>query len=119
MAERIAGDAAPADEAIEIVTFRLMPGVSFADFVAANREVDAWLRLQPGFRSRRIGEQPGPRIVDLLLWDSEAAARTAMYELVEELYDAPVHALIDQDTVTWTVAGIRHKHEINDSMRND
>lgn len=110
---KISGHAAPTDEAIEIVTFRLMQGVTFVDFVDANREVDAWLLLQPGFRSRRIGEQPGHCIVDLLFWDSEAAARAAMHRLMDELCDSPVHALIDQDTVTWTVTGIRHKHEID------
>jgi hypothetical protein len=101
-------------EAIEIVTFRLVRGVSFDDFVAANEDVDAWLRQQPGFRSRRIGEQPGHGVVDVLFWDSEAAARTAMHKLMDELRDSPVHALIDQDTVSWTVAGIRHKHAFDD-----
>lgn len=99
---------------MEIVTFRLMRGVTFADFVNANRDVDAWLLMQPGFRSRRVGEQPGRYIVDMLLWDSEAAARTAMNKLMEELCDSPVHALIDQDSVTWTVAEVRHRQEIED-----
>ncbi|HEX9173333.1 MAG TPA: hypothetical protein VF861_11775 [Telluria sp.] len=103
----------PAGEAVEIVTFRLMRGVSFAEFIDANRDVDAWLLLQPGFRSRRIGEQPGACVVDVLLWHSEAAARAAMHKLMDELADSPVHALIDQDTVTWTVAGIRHSHAID------
>lgn len=97
-------------EAVEIVTFRLAHGVSFADFVEVNHEVDAWLLLQPGFRSRRIGEQHGHRVVDMLVWNSEADAHAAMRKLMEELHDAPVHALIDQDTVTWTVATVRHKH---------
>lgn len=103
-----------AAEAIEIVTFRLVRGASFADFVEANRDVDAWLKLQPGFRSRRIAEEPGCRVVDVLLWDAEAAARTAMHKLMHELADSRVHALIDQSTVTWTVAEIRHKHGIDD-----
>lgn len=101
-------------EAIEIVTFRLMRGVSFADFVGANRDVDAWLLLQPGFVSRRIAEQPGACVVDVLLWQSEAAARSAMHKLMDELGDSPVHARIDQDTVTWTVAAIRHSYAIDD-----
>lgn len=111
---RQAAPAAPTDEAIEIVTFRVMEGVTFDDFVEANREVDAWLRLQPGFRSRRIGEQAGRYIVDLLFWASETAARTAMHRLMEDLSDSAVHALIDQATVTWTVAGIRHRQAIDD-----
>ncbi len=76
-------DATVKSEAIEIVTFRLARGVSFADFVEANR-------------------------------DDEAAARAAMHRLMDELADSPVHALIDQATVTWTVVRIGHKHEIDD-----
>jgi hypothetical protein len=95
-------------EAIEIVTFRLARGASFADFVEANRHVDAWLQLQPGFRSRRLAQERSACVVDVLLWDSETAARTAMLKLMDELCDSPVHALIDQKTVTWTVAEIKH-----------
>lgn len=107
----LAAPAPSVQEAVEIVTFRLLPGHDFADFVAANQDVDAWLLLQPGFRSRRIGEQSGRYIVDLLFWDSAAAARAAMHRMMDELCDSPVHALIDQESVTWTVAGIRHIHE--------
>jgi hypothetical protein len=107
-------DAMPESEAIEIVTFRLARGISFADFVAANREVDAWLKRQPGFRSRRIAQERGSCVVDVLLWDSETAAHTAMHKLMDELRNSPVHALIDQATVTWTVAEIGHKHEFDD-----
>lgn len=103
-------NAEPAGGTMEIVSFRLAHGVSFADFLAANHEIDAWLSRQAGFRSRRIGEQPGPGVVDLLFWESEEAARSAMQRLMDELGDAPVHALIDQDTVTWTLAPVRHVH---------
>jgi hypothetical protein len=101
-------------EAIEIVTFRLVRDVSFDDFVEANREVDAWLKLQAGFRSRWIAQEHGSRVVDVLLWESRAAARTAMHKLMDELADSPVHALIDHATVTWTVAEIGHRYAIGD-----
>lgn len=106
-------DAMLDSEAIEIVTFRLVHGASFADFIEANREVDAWLKLQPGFRSRRIAEERNSCVIDVLLWGSEAAARTAMHKLMDELADSPVHALIDHASVSWTVAEIRHKHAID------
>lgn len=97
-------------EAIEIVSFQLVQGTSFSAFVDANREIDAWLLLQPGFRSRRIAQQAGSHVVDLLVWDSEEVASTAMHKLMDELRDSPVHALIDQETVTWSLAAVRHKH---------
>jgi hypothetical protein len=43
-------------EAIEVTTFRLK-GRSCAEFITANRDIDAWLKRQPGFRSRRIAER--------------------------------------------------------------
>lgn len=107
-------DGMTASEAIEIVTFRLVRGVSFAGFVDANREVDVWLKRQPGFRSRRIAEELNSYVLDILLWDSEAAARSAMHRLMDELAGSPVHALIDRATVSWTVAEIRHKHAVDD-----
>lgn len=43
-------------EAMEITTFQLAKGLTIKDFVAANTDVDAWLRKQPGFILRRICE---------------------------------------------------------------
>jgi len=97
-----------ATEAIEIVTFRLVRGASFAQFVAANRDVDVWLMQQPGFKSRRIAEQAGRHVIDLLLWHSAAAARAAMPKLMHDLVDSPVHGMIDQESVSWTVAEVAH-----------
>jgi hypothetical protein len=37
-------------EAIEVATFKLAKGCSADDFLAANAEVDEWLKQQPGFR---------------------------------------------------------------------
>jgi hypothetical protein len=94
--------------AIELVTFHLVPSATFAGFVAANRDVDAWLRGQPGFRSRHIAQQDDGRIVDLLFWENAALARAAMHRLMDALRDAPVHAFIDGASVTWAVAKVGH-----------
>ena len=40
--------------AIEITTFRLSNGLTIDDFIAANADIDPWLRIQPGFVSRHI-----------------------------------------------------------------
>lgn len=95
-------------EAIEITTFKLVKNYSCADFVAANVTVDKWLKRQPGFRSRHIAERSDGTIVDMLIWNSVAAGAAAMPKLLEELHDAPVHAMIDQRTVAWNVAPVRH-----------
>lgn len=95
-------------EAIEITTFRLTKGVSCADFIAANADVDSWLAVQPGFRSRRIAERDDAYIVDMLIWASKAEAVSAMQRLMAELADSPVHGAIDQRTVTWTASTVVH-----------
>lgn len=94
-------------EAIEVTTFRLN-GQSCAEFVAANADIDAWLRQQPGFLSRRIAERDDGTIVDVLIWASAEAGRNAASGIMTERGHSPVHAMIDQRTVDWTVAPVRH-----------
>jgi hypothetical protein len=94
-------------EAIEVTTFRLN-GQSCTQFVAANADIDAWLKRQPGFRSRRIAERDDGTIVDVLVWASVEAGRNAASGIMTEMGHSPVHAMIDQRTVDWTVAPVRH-----------
>lgn len=94
-------------EAIEVTTFRLN-GQSCREFVAANADIDAWLKLQPGFRSRRIAERDDGAIVDVLIWATEEDGRNAASGIMSEMGHSPVHAMIDQRSVDWTVAPVRH-----------
>lgn len=93
-------------EAMELTTFKLRG--SLAEFVAANTDVDAWLSKQPGFRLRRITQDSDGTVLDMLLWDSAAHGQRAADRLLVELRDSPVHALIDQRTVTWRMLPVRH-----------
>jgi hypothetical protein len=95
-------------QALELTSFRLVKNATMAHFVAANEDVDAWLQRQPGFKSRWIVERNDQVVVDALLWTSVEVARDAMDRLMKELGDSPVHALIDQRTVSWTVCEVRH-----------
>lgn len=95
-------------EAVEITTFRLR-GCSVEEFIVANVEVDAWLRRQPGFRSRRIMEQADGSVADVLVWAAVTDGRAAADGLMDELADSPVHDLIDQRTVCWSVSPVRHR----------
>jgi hypothetical protein len=98
-------------QALEITTFRLVAGVSCEDFVTANADVDAWLRRQPGFRSRRIAERNDHSIVDMLIWDTAAHGERAAARLLRDLKDSPVHAAIEQSTAVWTIATVRHRFQ--------
>jgi hypothetical protein len=95
-------------EAIEITTFKLVKGCTCDDFVGGNADVNRWLTKQTGFRSRRIAQREDGVIVDMLIWASVDEATSAMHRLMDELKDSPVHGLIDQRTVTWTVSAVFH-----------
>lgn len=95
-------------EAIEITTFRLAAGLTIDDFIAANADIDPWLRLQPGFVSRHICEREEGFVVDILVWQSAEAGHRAAAGVVTEMAASPVHAAIDQATVNWSIATVRH-----------
>ncbi len=95
--------------AIEITRFRLAAGLTIADFVAANADVDAWLTRQPGFLSRHIAQEPDGQVIDMLLWASASQGEAAAERLMRELAASPVHGAIDQRTVSWTIAPVFHE----------
>jgi hypothetical protein len=96
-------------EAIEITTFKLVRGLSPEEFVAANADIDEWLKRQPGFQSRRIAALDDGSIVDMLIWDSADCGRDAAGRIMEEMGHSPVHAAIDQGSVVWSIAQVRHQ----------
>lgn len=89
------------NETIELVTFRLASGDA-RSFVAANGMINDWLRKQPGFISRRLGQKPDGGWVDVLLWSSDEAAKTAGAKAMTELGDCPAMAMIapEEDMIT-------------------
>ena len=95
------------NEAIEIITFKLAKGLTAKDFVAANADIDDWLKVQPGFQSRRIAELEDGSIIDVLIWDSAANGKDAAQRIMAETARSPVHAAIDQRSVLWPIAEVR------------
>ncbi|MBG7620824.1 hypothetical protein I5R65_15260 [Herbaspirillum sp. AP02] len=95
-------------QAIEITRFHLAAGVTMKQFIAANADVDEWLRQQPGFILRRICVQDDGMVVDMLLWTSVANGQRAARGIVTELAGSPVHAAIDHATVDWSVRSCQH-----------
>jgi len=82
-------------EAVEMTTFKLKAHTC-EQFIAANQEIDDFLKRQPGFISRRIFQQAEGTIVDMLIWDSVKNGTEAMHRLMNELSDSIVHDMIDQ-----------------------
>jgi hypothetical protein len=46
--------------------------------------------------------------VDMLVWDSAEAGHRAAAGVTTEMAASPVHASIDQSSVTWTISVARH-----------
>jgi hypothetical protein len=104
-------------QAIEITTFCLARGLTMKDFIAANADIDPWLKVQPGFVSRHICERDDGVVVDMLVWDSAEAGHLAANGVTTEMAASPVHASIDHSTVNWTIATVRHSFERGGSNR--
>ena len=96
-------------EAMEITTFFLAKNVTMKGFIAANADVDAWLKQQPGFILRRITQRADGLVTDMLLWTSAKNSERAAHGIVAELAGSPVHAAIDHSTVDWWVNVCRHR----------
>lgn len=96
-------------EALEITTFRLLDGLTGADFIAANADIDEYLRRQRGFLWRRIAEDKDGTIIDLVAWASAADGRRSSRGIMTEMGDSPVHGTIDQSTVEFRLVPVRHR----------
>jgi hypothetical protein len=95
------------NKAIELTTFKLK-GFTIQQFIDANAEIDAFLKLQKGFCSRTIFELKKGIVYDMLVWDSTEDGTNAMHRLMSELSDSIIHDMIDQSTVSWNIAPIEH-----------
>ncbi|MFG2051984.1 hypothetical protein ACGFIW_31695 [Micromonospora sp. NPDC048935] len=94
-------------EALEVTILRLVPGLTGADFVEANDDINTYLRRQPGFRWRRITEDGDGTIIDIVAWDSAADGRRSASGIMTEMADSPVHATIDRSTVDFRIVPVR------------
>ncbi|WP_406046102.1 DUF3291 domain-containing protein [Micromonospora sp. NBC_00898] len=93
-------------EALEMTTFRLAPGLTGADFIKANDDINNYLRRQPGFRWRRMTEDDDGTITDIVAWDSPTDGRRGASGIMTEMADSPVHATIDHTTVDFRIVPV-------------
>ncbi|MFJ3403825.1 hypothetical protein [Promicromonospora sp. NPDC090134] len=96
-------------EVLEITTLRPAPGLTATDFVAANTDIDDYLKRQPGFRWRRIVQRDDGTVVDIVAYDGRAHAQSGASGIMSEMADSPVHGTIDHGTVDWQLTTVlRH-----------
>jgi hypothetical protein len=100
---------APADTArgqgnngpvMEIVTFRLIPGTTDADFLAAAKGTEAMVATQPGFIRRSLLRDEAGQWTDTVEWQSLGAAHAAANVLMADPAFAPFGGAIDMSSLS-------------------
>lgn len=87
------------DATVEIVEFKLVPSVSTEKFLTANGEVEAWVKRQDGFISRRLCLRGDGTWIDIVLWRSEQSAKLAAEHISTELGQSAFMCMIDFGSV--------------------
>ncbi len=85
---------------LEVVTFKLLPGVTEDQFVEANEALSGWAKRQPGFVSRNLAYNEGEETyIDVVYWESLAAAQCAndLSMMSEEC--APMFGMCDMESI--------------------
>lgn len=93
-------------KAAEVTVFRLKPGVPAPQAISAGRDIDGWLRRQPGFLSRTLLEEPDGSIMDVVIWRSQQDGRSSSERLIDETATSPFHDLVDPASVRWYLAPV-------------
>lgn len=87
---------------IEILTFRLRPGVDEDDFLAVDRRVQTALRYQQRGLVRSTTARGGEgRWLVLQVWADAAAADAARERWRTDALGAEFDAMVDDSEVTW------------------
>jgi hypothetical protein len=98
-------------ETLEVTTLRPAAGLTSADFVTANADIDEYLARQPGFQWRRILETDDGTIIDIVAYDSREHAKSGAAGIGGEMSASPVHATIDHASVDWNLTRVIHRIE--------
>jgi hypothetical protein len=93
-------------EILEVTSLRPAPGCTPDDFVAANADINEYLKRQPGFQWRRIVLRDDGTILDIVAYDSIDHARAGAAGITGEMGDSPVHATIDHSSVDWQMTTV-------------
>lgn len=100
-------------DAVELVTFKTNPGVSRADFLAADEPINAWVQTQPGFRYRSLNLVAGStgqqlQWSDIVYWDSLENAKRASEAFMASHCNGDFMAMIDGDSVSLSHSEVQH-----------
>jgi hypothetical protein len=85
---------------LELVSFRLLPGIAPTAFLALARQTEPVLRRQPGYVSRKLVQTPDGLWTDIVEWTSLAHAVEAARIVTTDPGFAPFIGAIDMTTVS-------------------
>jgi Antibiotic biosynthesis monooxygenase len=85
---------------MEIVTFRLNPGITDTAFLALARATEGPVSAQPGFLRRSLLRNDAGDWTDLVEWQSLAQAQAAAEAVMAEPAFAPFAGAIDMTTLS-------------------
>ncbi|MFH9983312.1 hypothetical protein ACH4ND_29595 [Streptomyces sp. NPDC017179] len=94
--------------ALEITALSPAPGCTAQGFVAANKDIDAYLAERDGFRWRKIAVCEDGSVIDVVAWDAQEQAHSSAAGDMTGMSASPVHATIDHGTVDWRVVDVAH-----------
>jgi hypothetical protein len=73
---------------LEMVLYRLQPGVSSETILALSDEIQGWLEQQPGYLRRQLFRAEDGQWLDLVYWASMAEAVTASQQIFTQPFAA-------------------------------
>lgn len=85
---------------IEMVTFKLNPGVSDTDYVAASRRTEDFVRGLPGFIDRSLSKGEDGTWTDYVTWADMAAAKAAAAQFPQAECAADMMRMIDPASIS-------------------
>jgi hypothetical protein len=86
--------------ALEIVTYKIKDGVTVPDFLKASAQLEeGFARKQEGFMGRTFARSEGNEWVDVIRWQSMAAAEAASKAAMESPACGPMFGMIDEPSV--------------------
>ncbi len=91
---------------LELFTFKLKPSITEDEFISASESFSDWARRQPGFVSRKLSHsREEDTYVDVLYWESMAAAELASIVAVDSTECAPMFEMAEENSVKMLRAG--------------
>lgn len=85
---------------LEIVSFRLKPGLSDQDFLALARATEAVVAAQPGFTWRHLMHDEDGLWTDMVNWQNHELATKAAAIVIANPAFSPFGGAIDEQTIT-------------------